>query len=244
MQPDLAPHSSGAWEQTNRHPAGTPNGGRFAPAPHGEGEVTLTAADTYDHAATLWFHSRHGDIPTGTPIHLGTAQAAADRAEYMARDWTQTEPGRTYPIRVVGPMRNTPDTAVGDAVANYLSSGPHMLGTWMTPEQERDFHAAITADGVAPQFLADFASVMGREGGLYYRNHTEDAGSISVVVPDSSWLLIDATVETPDEDLPVYQRGYLDDETCPDCGGEMTWCTSCNQWSKDCCEPWGTCMCS
>lgn len=31
---------------------------------------------------------------------------------------------------------------------------------------------------------------------------------------------------------------------CPDCGGYMTWCDCCQMWSQDCCEEYGTCMCS
>ena len=36
---------------------------------------------------------------------------------------------------------------------------------------------------------------------------------------------------------PRYQR-------CPSCGGQMSWCSSCEQWTKVCCHDWGTCMCS
>lgn len=31
---------------------------------------------------------------------------------------------------------------------------------------------------------------------------------------------------------------------CPECGGNMTWCESCGQFSSYCCEEYGTCMCS
>ena len=34
------------------------------------------------------------------------------------------------------------------------------------------------------------------------------------------------------------------DSTCPDCGGEMTWCESCRMWTQLCCEEYGTCMCA
>lgn len=28
------------------------------------------------------------------------------------------------------------------------------------------------------------------------------------------------------------------------CGGEMTWCGVCNQWTHTCCIDYGTCACS
>ena len=31
---------------------------------------------------------------------------------------------------------------------------------------------------------------------------------------------------------------------CPDCGGQIEWCTSCNMWTQTCCETYGTCACS
>ena len=34
------------------------------------------------------------------------------------------------------------------------------------------------------------------------------------------------------------------DDTCPDCGERMTWCSSCMRWSQTCCVDWGTCSCS
>ena len=38
-----------------------------------------------------------------------------------------------------------------------------------------------------------------------------------------------------------YGRG---DGTCPDCGGQMSWCSCCQVWSKSCCVDYGTCQCS
>jgi len=35
-----------------------------------------------------------------------------------------------------------------------------------------------------------------------------------------------------------------DDHTCNLCGGEMTWCSSCEVWSSTCCCEYGTCQCS
>jgi len=31
---------------------------------------------------------------------------------------------------------------------------------------------------------------------------------------------------------------------CDMCGGEMTWCESCQVWSRKCCQDYGTCQCS
>jgi hypothetical protein len=33
-------------------------------------------------------------------------------------------------------------------------------------------------------------------------------------------------------------------KVCPECGDYMTWCTSCEVWSRTCCEEYGTCKCS
>lgn len=39
--------------------------------------------------------------------------------------------------------------------------------------------------------------------------------------------------------------GYnLGQSGCHYCGGQMTWCSSCNVWSSNCCMDYGTCMCS
>ena len=31
---------------------------------------------------------------------------------------------------------------------------------------------------------------------------------------------------------------------CDNCGGSMTWCNSCQMYSRNCCEDYGSCMCS
>jgi len=31
---------------------------------------------------------------------------------------------------------------------------------------------------------------------------------------------------------------------CPDCEGDMQWCSSCEVWSRNCCQEYGDCMCS
>lgn len=33
-------------------------------------------------------------------------------------------------------------------------------------------------------------------------------------------------------------------QTCEYCGGQMTWCSLCQVYSRTCCVDWGTCMCS
>ena len=35
-----------------------------------------------------------------------------------------------------------------------------------------------------------------------------------------------------------------EDPTCPDCGGEMTWCDCCRMWSQNGCVDYGACQCS
>ena len=32
--------------------------------------------------------------------------------------------------------------------------------------------------------------------------------------------------------------------TCNHCGSKMSWCNICDMWSSNCCETYGTCMCS
>lgn len=34
------------------------------------------------------------------------------------------------------------------------------------------------------------------------------------------------------------------DSTCGLCGGQMSWCSCCRVYSSNCCQDWGTCMCS
>lgn len=41
-----------------------------------------------------------------------------------------------------------------------------------------------------------------------------------------------------------FRSGYSYFKRCPDCGGNMYWCTSCEIWSKTCCEDYGSCLCS
>ena len=37
---------------------------------------------------------------------------------------------------------------------------------------------------------------------------------------------------------------YAEVSTCPDCGGMMEWCESCQVWSQSCCQEFGSCECS
>lgn len=32
--------------------------------------------------------------------------------------------------------------------------------------------------------------------------------------------------------------------SCDSCGGEQSWCSCCETYTKTCCVDWGTCMCS
>lgn len=33
-------------------------------------------------------------------------------------------------------------------------------------------------------------------------------------------------------------------EECPDCHEQMTWCSACVQWTKTCCQDYGSCQCN
>lgn len=33
-------------------------------------------------------------------------------------------------------------------------------------------------------------------------------------------------------------------DICRHCGGHMTWCESCRMYSSNCCEDYGSCLCS
>ena len=39
-------------------------------------------------------------------------------------------------------------------------------------------------------------------------------------------------------------RKKIKGEICPHCYGIMSWCSCCEMWSSNCCETYGTCMCS
>ncbi len=39
-------------------------------------------------------------------------------------------------------------------------------------------------------------------------------------------------------------RKKIKGEICPYCHGTMTWCSCCEMCSSNCCETYGTCMCS
>ncbi len=42
-------------------------------------------------------------------------------------------------------------------------------------------------------------------------------------------------------DMEEYQG---DKVKCPNCGGEMDWCSGCAIYTQTCCVMYGTCMCS
>ena len=33
-------------------------------------------------------------------------------------------------------------------------------------------------------------------------------------------------------------------EHCDQCGGQQSWCSCCQMFTRNCCVPYGTCMCS
>lgn len=41
----------------------------------------------------------------------------------------------------------------------------------------------------------------------------------------------------------IFQEKEEDTE-CSNCGGELSWCSSCMMYSRTCCEEYGTCQCS
>ena len=42
----------------------------------------------------------------------------------------------------------------------------------------------------------------------------------------------------------LWNYGRPSENECPNCGGQMTWCSCCQQWSRSCCVEYGTCQCS
>jgi DnaJ-class molecular chaperone len=40
------------------------------------------------------------------------------------------------------------------------------------------------------------------------------------------------------------KEDYEGESKCSNCGGEMDWCYTCDQWTSTCCVEYGTCMCS
>lgn len=41
-------------------------------------------------------------------------------------------------------------------------------------------------------------------------------------------------------DLYTYQGRTI---RCPDCGGEMRWCDTCQRYTATCCQEFGSCEC-
>lgn len=56
----------------------------------------------------------------------------------------------------------------------------------------------------------------------------------------------DTTDDVTQDDWRCLDIGHTEGDTkeCPDCEGQMKWCTGCNMWTKTCCEEYGTCECS
>ncbi|MBN1117790.1 MAG: hypothetical protein JXA77_11330 [Bacteroidales bacterium] len=42
----------------------------------------------------------------------------------------------------------------------------------------------------------------------------------------------------------LWNYGRPSESTCPNCGGTMHWCSTCQMWSRSCCVEYGTCQCS
>ncbi len=47
-----------------------------------------------------------------------------------------------------------------------------------------------------------------------------------------------------DIDIEDLRRNAFGTQYCPDCGGNMTWCTLCEVYTKTCCVEYGTCLCN
>ena len=43
---------------------------------------------------------------------------------------------------------------------------------------------------------------------------------------------------------PHCSKGCVCEGYCTNCGGQMTWCSSCDMWTETCCDTYGTCACS
>lgn len=50
-----------------------------------------------------------------------------------------------------------------------------------------------------------------------------------------------ASLEYEDDDLA---HGDIDPDGCWNCDSYPTWCSFCNEWTRTCCEDYGTCACS
>lgn len=75
----------------------------------------------------------------------------------------------------------------------------------------------------------------------------------TLVTPDKPELLgliefdgtITPTSHSQTKELTGQEKYWRDEASrCHLCGGKMTWCESCQQWSSTCCEDFGTCQCS
>jgi cytochrome c-type biogenesis protein CcmH/NrfF len=55
--------------------------------------------------------------------------------------------------------------------------------------------------------------------------------------------MIEASIREDTDDLDMHI--YIGDSVrCPDCGGQMIWCSNCQIYTQICCVEYGTCMCS
>jgi GNAT superfamily N-acetyltransferase len=136
----------------------------------------------YHGPASAWYHGTREDVqslPPGYPIHLGTENAAQERLRSIGPYNSKGVIGepRVGGFEISGPMRNTPQTAVSDELANEMSRrwGPNSFSGEESAPWERFNPAEVKL-------------IRGGHGGIYYRNDTEDKGRVSAVVPGSEYL--------------------------------------------------------
>lgn len=117
--------------------------------------------------ATWW----HGRVVTDSPksrlgggqgsegFHAGTQSAARQRltANIKRRGVAENKVGRMFPLRITGPVEGTED--IKSDMNKHVGLGPVRYGSW------------------------GGSSYGGRQTGYLYKNDVEDAGSISVGVP-------------------------------------------------------------
>lgn len=135
--------------------------------------------------SNLYYHYARGSggedgpaewSPRAEPLHMGTPAAAMDRELQ-----TDSGPGTVHAFRIRGEMGNTREDPVHDSVANAVA-GKNDHYNRSALEQLNGFAPDGQFGGVAGrmQIAGMRTRLWGR--GQYYKNATEDAGSISAVV--------------------------------------------------------------
>ena len=77
-------------------------------------------------------------------------------------------------------------------------------------------------------------------------SHTDDIDPAGEFIDCSengalSCCICDKKVDGSDNGIYDYENEYA---YCTDCGGQMTWCETCQMYTKTCCQEYGSCMCS